>query len=150
VTISICVRGRHTAQHPFEDGPRAMIHLDTSLLIDALCGTRRSALALRAAITQGDRIALSSIVLFEWLRGPRIAAELTAQEGLFPRHGAIAFGLQETTVAAALHRRLKSARGRDIDLAIAATAIVHGAQLWTLDTRDFVDIPGLRLYQTRG
>jgi predicted nucleic acid-binding protein len=36
-------------------------------------------------------------------------------------------------------------RGREIDLAIAATAIVHDAALWTLNPRDFADVPRLRL-----
>jgi predicted nucleic acid-binding protein len=36
-------------------------------------------------------------------------------------------------------------RGREIDLAIAACALVREAQLWTLDEKDFRDIPGLRL-----
>jgi predicted nucleic acid-binding protein len=36
-------------------------------------------------------------------------------------------------------------RGRDLDLAIAACAIEHDAVLWTASTRDFDDIPGLRL-----
>ncbi len=123
-----------------------MIHLDTSLLIDALCGQRRSAPALRAAIAEGERIAFSTIVLYEWLRGPRIAAEVTAQEGLFPARDAIEFGVSEASVAANLYRGLKKARGRDVDLAIAATAVVSGARLWTLNRRDFADIPGVRLY----
>ena len=68
-----------------------MIHLDTSTLIDALTGTRRSAPALRRAIEEGERVQISTIVLYEWLRGPRRTAELDDQEALFPRGGAIAF-----------------------------------------------------------
>jgi len=36
-------------------------------------------------------------------------------------------------------------RGREVDLAIAACAIVHGARLWTLNRDDFTDIPDLDL-----
>jgi len=36
------------------------------------------------------------------------------------------------------------ARGRELDLAIAASAILHDAVLWTLNHRDFADIPRLR------
>ena len=38
-----------------------------------------------------------------------------------------------------------AARSREIDLAIAATAISRDIPLWTLNRRDFEDIPGLRL-----
>ena len=37
------------------------------------------------------------------------------------------------------------ARGREIDLAVAACAIADGASLWTLNRDDFRDIPGLKL-----
>jgi len=36
-------------------------------------------------------------------------------------------------------------RGRELDLAVAASAMVHGAAIWTLNPGDFRDIPGLRL-----
>jgi predicted nucleic acid-binding protein len=36
--------------------------------------------------------------------------------------------------------------GREVDIAIGACAITYEAQLWTLNTADFKDIPGLRLY----
>ena len=92
-----------------------MILLDTSVLIDALTGGRRSAPALRRAIESGERIALTTLVLYEWQRGSRRADELAAQE----------------------------AQGREIDLAIAACAIRWNATLWTLHVRDFRDVPGL-------
>jgi len=40
---------------------------------------------------------------------------------------------------------VKSPRNREIDIAIAATAISHDATLWTLNARDFSDVPGLQL-----
>ena len=36
-------------------------------------------------------------------------------------------------------------RGREIDIAIAACAIAHDAQLWTVNADDFKDIPNLKL-----
>ncbi len=48
--------------------------------------------------------------------------------------------------AAQLYRAVRTPRGRDVDLAIAACAIEHGASLWTLNVADFSDIPGLTLY----
>ncbi len=123
-----------------------MILLDTSVLIDALSGPRRSAAALRAAIAESERILLPSLVLYEWLRGPRQSAELAAQEALFPSATALAFGPEEAAIAARLYAGLGRARGREIDLAIAACALAREAALWTLNVDDFRDLPGLTLY----
>jgi predicted nucleic acid-binding protein len=124
-----------------------MILLDTSVLIDSLTGPRRSARALRHAIAQGERVVLATLVLYEWLRGPRRAAELAAQEALFPREAALPFGPAEAATAAELYKTLSGARGREIDLAIAACALGWDARLWTLNVADFDDIPGLELYR---
>ena len=123
-----------------------MILLDTSILIDALTGNRRSAPSLRRAIESGDRIALSTLVLYEWQRGPRRPEELAAQEALWPADAAIAFGPEEAATAAALYRSIRAPRGREIDLAIAACAICWDAALWTLNIKDFRDVPGLELF----
>ena len=122
-----------------------MIHLDTSVLVDALTGARRSAPGLRRFIEQGERLQLSALVLYEWRRGPRQPDDLEAQELLFPASAAVAFGAAEATRAAQLYGEVKRPRGREIDLAIAACALVHGASLWTLNRDDFSDIPGLSL-----
>ncbi|MGI8783912.1 MAG: type II toxin-antitoxin system VapC family toxin [Acidobacteriota bacterium] len=124
-----------------------MIFLDTSILIDSLAGPRRSAAGLRAAIEQGERILLPTLVLYEWLRGPRREQELRAQETLLPRESAVVFGPEEAAVAARLYLQVRRPRGREIDLAIAACAMVHKASLWTLNTADFEDIPGLLLWK---
>ena len=121
------------------------IHLDTSVLIDSLTGPRRSLDGLIAFAEEGHRLTLSGIVLYEWLRGPRQRAELAVQEELFPRHGAVPFGPAQADVAAGLYRTLKHSRGREIDLAVAACALVDGAALWTLNKRDFSDVPNLKL-----
>jgi predicted nucleic acid-binding protein len=122
-----------------------IVHLDTSALIDALTGPRRALPRLTTIVEEGHRIALSSLVLFEWLRGPRVRAELAAQESLLPRDAAVPFAAEEASVAASLYARLARPRGREIDLAVAACALVQGAALWTLNPQDFRDVPGLRL-----
>jgi len=119
--------------------------LDTSVLIDSLSGPKRLARALRRTIEQGERILVPSLVLYEWLRGPRLPEELAAQEALFPRDSAIPFGPQEAALSAKIYRSLKRPRGREIDLAIAACAIGRDAELWTRNLSDVQDIPGLRL-----
>lgn len=122
-----------------------MIHLDTSVLIDALTGPRRQAKRLRALIEQGERITFATLVLYEWLRGPRSHEELAAQEALFPRDSAVPFGPAEAALAAGWYRSISRPRGREIDLAIAACALTAGATLWTLNCEDFQDIPKLLL-----
>lgn len=123
-----------------------MIHLDTTVLIDALTGPRRSAAALRVAISNGERLAISTLVLFEWMRGPRAPAELEIQAQLLPQDEAVAFDARAAARAAVLYGQLSRPRGREIDLAIAACAIVNDAKLWTLNRKDFDDISGLELY----
>lgn len=122
-----------------------IVHLDTSALVDALTGPRRSLDRLTTLVQEEHRIGVSTIVLYEWLRGPRTPAELAVQEELFPREAAVAFGTAEAHTAAQLYKRLKRARGREIDLAIAACALTSGASLWTLNRTDFQDIPDLRV-----
>jgi predicted nucleic acid-binding protein len=124
-----------------------VIHLDTSVLVASLAGARPAAAALRAALEAGERVQLSTLVLYEWLRGPRSPEELEAQELLFPRESAVPFGPTEAALASDLYRALRRPRARATDLSVAACAIVHGAALWTLDPEDLDDVPGLRLYR---
>jgi len=123
-----------------------LIVLDTSVLIDALTGPKRSAPLLRRAIDRGERLLLPTLVLYEWLRGPRLEAELEAQEALFPAVTAVPFGPVEAVAASRLYRSLSRPRSREIDIAIAVVAIGKNADLWTLNPRDFADIPKLSLY----
>jgi predicted nucleic acid-binding protein len=122
-----------------------MIVVDTSALVDSLCGERRSAARLRSFIAGGERLALPALVLYEWWRGPRLEQELAAQEALFPRQQALPLGPAEALIAARLYRRVARPRGREIDLAVAAHALALDAELWTLDASDFADVPELRL-----
>lgn len=125
-----------------------MTVLDTCILIDSLTGPKRSAPALRKAIERGERLLLPSLVLYEWLRGPRTPAELGAQEALFSEQSVLPFGPREAMIAAELYRVVRRPRGRELDLAIAAHALVRDAGLWTLNVADFRDIPHLRLVTT--
>ncbi|MCL7959329.1 MAG: type II toxin-antitoxin system VapC family toxin [marine benthic group bacterium] len=122
-----------------------MIVLDTSVLVDALCGDMDSEPAVRSAVTRGEQLILPSLVLYEWLRGPRQPRELDAQESLLPSDRALPFGPDEASEAAHIYSTVGRARGREVDLAIAACAITWNAELWTLNLADFEDIPGLRV-----
>ena len=100
---------------------------------------------LRQRLERGEILFMPSIVLFEWWRGSRLEQELAIQEALLPSRNAIEFGIQEAAVAARLYRQVTRGRGREMDLAIAACAIVREIRLWTTNRRDFADIPGLKL-----
>ena len=120
-----------------------MIVVDTSALIDSLVGPKRSAPRMRSLIEDGERLALPTLVLYEWWRGPRLSEEQAAQEALFPSETSLPFGVEQAEVASRLYRLVRRPRGRAVDLAIAAHAISRDAMLWTLNTDDFDDIPGL-------
>ena len=79
------------------------------------------------------------------MRGPRLRQELAAQKALFPRESAVQFSYEEAARAAGLYGEVIRPRGREIDLAIAATALVQRARLWTLNVTDFEDIPDLEV-----
>ena len=125
-----------------------IVHIDTSALIDALTGARRSLPRLTSIVADGHRIAMSTPVFYEWRRGPRHRAELATQERLLPVEGVVAFGAAEAIVASDLYRKASHPRGREIDLAIAACALCQGAALWTLNPDDFRDVPGLALIES--
>lgn len=93
----------------------------------------------------GERIRLPTLVLYEWRRGPRTPEQLALQEDLFPSSGALAFDSEAAIIAADLFVQLGKPRRRQADLAIAATALASGASLWTLNERDFQDVPGIEL-----
>ena len=86
------------------------------------------------------------MVLYEWLRGPRTQNEIIHQESLLPAGAALPFEFEDARISANIYRALRRARSREIDIAIAACAIRHNAELWTLNPADFADIPGLRLH----
>jgi len=123
-----------------------VIVLDTTVLVDSLTGEKRSAAALRRVFERSERVVLPALVCYEWLRGPRLRQELALAERLFPRESAIVFGPAEAALSAKLYRSVRHPRGREMDLAMAACAIVREAELWTLNRDDFRGIPGLRLY----
>jgi predicted nucleic acid-binding protein len=123
-----------------------VIVLDTSVLIDTMVGAQRSAPAVRQALAQGEWLLLPTLVLYEWLRGPRREEELAMAETVFRPEWLLPFTSAEATAAARLYGRVSRARGREVDIAIAAHAIVRQCSLWTLNAGDFEDLPGLRLY----
>jgi predicted transcriptional regulator len=82
--------------------------LDASLLIDSLAGHKRSAPTLRRVLEQGEQPAISTIVVYEWLRGPRTAEEIADQEFLFPAASALPFETEDAGLAAEIYRFLQA------------------------------------------
>ncbi|MGH9415252.1 MAG: type II toxin-antitoxin system VapC family toxin [Terriglobales bacterium] len=97
-----------------------MILLDTSVLVTAMCGDAPIRAQLRALIESREVLALSALVLYEYLRGPRSDAELAALWDVFPPEAVLPFVAQDAVVAAGLYRQLPRARSRAADIAIAA------------------------------
>ena len=122
-----------------------IVHLDTSWLIHATSSIKHRK-SLDAASERGDRMVISTIVYYEWMRGPRSAIELALVDALFPADEQVVFGPDEARLAAGIYRAVPRARARAGDIAIAACAVEHKAALWTLNQKDFSDIPGLTLY----
>jgi predicted nucleic acid-binding protein len=122
-----------------------VILLDTSVLIQSLTRDRPAFSDLTRLLERGEIAGFCTIVLYEWLRGPRLPMELATQEALFPGDAALPFEAADARISAELYRAVTGARSREADIAIAACAIRRDAELWTLNRADFADIPRLRL-----
>ena len=99
-----------------------LMHLDTSVLVDAFSGGRRSLPGLHRATARGDVASFCTIVLYEWLRGPRTDEERRTAAAFFA-DDVVVFGPREAARAAHLFHQVKRPRQRQADLAIAACAI---------------------------
>jgi len=124
-----------------------LIVLDTSVLVAHLGPSADTPGPMLDLLESDEAVRVPAVVLYEWWRGPRREHELEIQRRFFPQNQVLPFGAVEARTAAEIYRQVRRARGRDTDIAIAACALVAEAQLWTLNEKDFVDIPGLRLYR---
>ena len=106
-----------------------MIFLDNSVLVDGLTGQKRSAPGIERAIELGEPLRVPALVLYEWLRGPRLLSELEALNRLIRPESVIPFGVEEAKLAAELYLTVDRPRSRAFDLGIAASAIVYDAPL---------------------
>jgi len=103
-----------------------VIHLDTSALVDAFTGPRRSARTLRQILERGERIAVSALVLYEWRRGPRGERELAHLEDLLPEAQAVPFGPREASNGGSMHQKHPPAK-----VALAVSCALAGASTTT-------------------
>ena len=112
-----------------------------------MTGDRRLLAPFTHLLERGERFGICTVALYEWLRGPRLPVELSMQEAFLPSDAALPFEAEDARISADLYRLLPRARSREADIAIAACAIRHNAELWTLNRADFAGIPRLRLYK---
>lgn len=120
--------------------------LDTSILIDYFRKTDKSKSTLIDHFRNYDRLYISAITEFEIYNG---ATPLHKQfwDGMMSRLTVLDFDQKAARQAADIVAELKTKR-KSIDkpdLFIAATAIVHGLTMDTLNTKHFKDISSLTL-----
>jgi predicted nucleic acid-binding protein len=122
-----------------------MILLDTNILIEIY----RDNVAITSIVDNMQEIAVCDVVraeLFYGARNKRDLQEISADlEGLpilslLPQISEMAVNLVKTYC---LSHKLEFA-----DALIAATAIFHNVELFTLNRKDFVYIPNLKLYES--
>jgi predicted nucleic acid-binding protein len=116
-----------------------VVVLDTSVLVESLTGSKAAFPALRRTIDSGEILLVPALVVYEWRRGPRLAEELAVEQMLFPEELYIPFSVAEGELSAKLYRSVSRPHSREIDIAIAACAIVREAELWTVNPADFPD-----------
>jgi len=128
------------------------ILIDSSVLIAAERG--RLALAEHIRGQEQEPVALSALTASELLHGVHRANDLQRRsrrerfvEAILTRFPVVEFGLEAARVHARLWAELLE-RGHVVgahDLIIGATAIAMDFQVATVNTRDFEQIPGLRV-----
>ena len=120
--------------------------VDACLLIEYFRAKDKSATRLARLIREGRRMGLSTVVLFEVLAGAD-AAQREFWKEFF--RGAVRLPFDERTaeIAADIFRTLqqKNIRLDSADVFIAATAIVNGLPVATLNRKHFEQIDGLEL-----
>jgi predicted nucleic acid-binding protein len=119
--------------------------LDTSVLVDYLRGVQAARELLRSALEREEVVAASVLTRIELSIGMR-PAERRATDALVGALRWLAVDDAVTEQADALARRYaRSHSGIDaVDYCVAASALVNGLELWTLNVRHFPMFDGLR------
>lgn len=126
---------------------------DTNIIIDHIRqrGSQKSSLENFATANSDEQFALSTISVQELYQGRSTRDEL--REQILLSNIAPLIILPYTYEVAELAGKLSRDHARALefpDAAIAATALVNGAGLYTLNRKDFADIEGLVLYEFDG
>lgn len=118
--------------------------VDTSILVDHLRGVEPARDLLRPAIERQEMVAASTLTRIELSIGMR-HAEQRATDALVAALHWLAVDSAVIDEADTLARRygLGHSDIDAVDCCIAASAIVHGLELWTLNVRHFPMFEGL-------
>ncbi len=123
--------------------PPALV--DTSILIDHLCGVQAASDLLTEAVAQQRELVGSVLTRIEVLAGMRTKDEAKTRALL----GVLRWVPVDVVLADAAgvlaRRYVRSHPGIDtVDYVIAATAAAEQAELWTRNVKHFPMVPGLR------
>ena len=120
--------------------------VDTTILIDYFRKTDKANSKLVSHFKQYRNLYISSVTEFEVINGAT-EKHLQFWNGLLPRFTVLDFDSKAAREAANIVAQLKTKRKTidKPDLFIAATAIVQGLTLDTLNIKHFVDIDNLQL-----
>jgi predicted nucleic acid-binding protein len=113
-----------------------MIHLDTCLLIAAVDASDAHHPLARLLAARQDPLATSAVAWMEFHARPVPELFTRSLHGML-RGGIIPFDQAVATLAGELIHRTGSKRRTRLDTMIAATAILVGAELATVDPDDF-------------
>lgn len=118
--------------------------IDTTIAVDHLRGAAGAVELLERLVENDEELAASELVRFELLAGVR-PREMDALERFFSALLWLAVSEEIARTAGKLAREHRKAHtGIDnVDYLIAATAIVHDAELLTTNVRHFPMLPGL-------
>jgi predicted nucleic acid-binding protein len=118
--------------------------IDTTIAVDHLRGAAGAVELLERLVESGEELAASELVRFELLAGVR-PREMDALEQFFSAVLWLAVSEEIARTAGKLARKHRKAHSGidDVDYLIAATAIVHHAELLTTNVRHFPMLSGL-------
>ncbi|MBI3384854.1 PIN domain-containing protein [Candidatus Gottesmanbacteria bacterium] len=127
-----------------------MVILDTSIIIDHLRqNTPKTYLTRLIKKYGGESLAISIVTIQELYEGKITKKEMQEKDLLttITPFTILLYSYEVAELAGKIARDLASPIEFS-DAAIAATAIINGAQLATLNAKDFIHIPNLKIFPT--
>jgi len=120
--------------------------VDSTILIDYFRKTDKANSKLVAHFKNYDQLYISSVTEFEVVNGAT-QSHLQFWDGMLPRFTILSFDSKTARQAADIVAQLKTKRKTidKPDLFIAATAVVNGLTLDTLNIKHFIHIDSLQL-----